>query len=345
MQADKKNVPTFHVYLPDDLSKEAFIHWTDPDGRRRRKKGGINREKTLAGRRAAAERLLEYLRRNYVPPVTDVAAAMLEWVERNKGRWRKKTYQTNRSRVEGFIKWLDGRGVTGQLLKLYFEDLIRRRHARTHNDQVHLFRRILRALGRPELCEGLETAHAVSTPAKYFQRHQIEKIKTYLLEADPEMWLVCEFVYYCFIRPGELRLLKVGDIHFDEWKICVRSVISKNKKEQYVTIPAAFRPSLERLKRRSASEYVFFRNDATKPVGVNYFANKFRKVLRVLGFGLEYKLYSFKHTGAVACVRAGVGLKELQIQLRHHSLEEVDKYIRQLGVNDLKGLEVKFPAL
>jgi hypothetical protein len=72
---------------------------------------------------------------------------------------------------------------------------------------------------------------------------------------------------------------------------------------------------------------------------------RFRKVLNGLGFGNEYKLYSWKHTGAVASVRAGVGLKELQIQLRHHSLEEVDKYLRQLGVWDLANLEDRFPAI
>lgn len=107
----------------------------------------------------------------------------------------------------------------------------------------------------------------------------------------------------------------------------------------------AFRPSLEKLKYRSPREYIFFKNDCTKPVAINYFLRKFRKVLISLGFGTEYQLYSWKHTGAVACVRAGASLKELQIQLRHHSLEEVDKYIRQLGVHDLQDLEGRFPGI
>jgi transcriptional regulator with XRE-family HTH domain len=46
-----------------------------------------------------------------------------------------------------------------------------------------------------------------------------------------------------------------------------------------------------------------------------------------------------------AAVRAGISLKELQIQLRHYSLEEVGQYIRQLGVHDLQDLEGKFPAI
>jgi hypothetical protein len=50
----KKNLPTFHIYLSKDLSKEAFIHWTDHLGNRHRKKGGINRFHTLDERKAAA---------------------------------------------------------------------------------------------------------------------------------------------------------------------------------------------------------------------------------------------------------------------------------------------------
>ncbi|MFQ5447931.1 MAG: hypothetical protein ACE5FF_13465 [Saprospiraceae bacterium] len=112
-----------------------------------------------------------------------------------------------------------------------------------------------------------------------------------------------------------------------------------------MTIPIAFRPTVSKLMMRSPKEFIFYKNDATKPVPVNHMLKRFRNILNALGFGHEYKLYSWKHTGAVACVRAGVGVKQLQIQLRHHSLEEVDKYLRQLGVWDLEGLEEKFPGI
>jgi integrase len=270
---------------------------------------------------------------------------MLEWVELHKGRWRKKTYQTIRSRVERYVDWSKGRGVSNELLKLFFADLAGKRHGRTYNNYHLYFCRIFKDLGEKGMMDGIETVRAVSTPAKYFQRHQIVQIKEELLESDPCLWMACQFIYYCFIRPGELRMLRVGDIHFDEWKICVRSNISKNGKEQYVTIPVPFRPDLEGLKRRSPSEYIFFHRDCTKPLGVNTMLNRFRKVLKKLGFGLEYKLYSWKHTGAIEAHRGGASLKEIQIQLRHHSLDEVDGYMRQLGVYDLGGLEKKFPPI
>lgn len=344
MHSEKKFLPIYHVFLSDDLSKEAFIHWTDNLGKRHRRKGGVNRIKSIEGRRAALDDLLEKLKAEYVPAST-VRDEMLEWVENNRGRWRKKSYQTVKSGVDCFLDFADGREIDRGVVLSFFNWLVNNRHGKTHNKYLQRFKRIFRALGKPELIEGIEPVPASSTPAKYFQTHQIKRIKDYLLEADPQLWFACQFIYYCFIRPGELRLLRVGDIYFDEWKICVRAAVSKNKKEQYVTIPTAFRPDLEFLKYRSPNEFIFFKDDYLKPLSRNNLLNRFRTALRALGFGLEYKLYSWKHTGAVATVKAGASLKEVQIQLRHHSLEEVDKYLRQLGVNDLRDLESRFPCI
>lgn len=238
------------------------------------------------------------------------------------------------------------RRIDSHLMKDFFTHLANEKHGKTHNAYLRCFKQVFKGVGQQALLNGIEPLNAKSSPAKYFQRHQIERLKKNLLEQDPELWLFCQFIYFCFIRPGELRQLKVGDILFDEWKICLPSHVSKNKTQQYVTIPVAFRPSLERLKERSPQEYLFPSNmDVTKPQGANAMLSRFRKILNEMGFGQEYKLYSWKHTGAVACVRAGVGVKQLQIQLRHHSLEEVDRYLRQLGVWDLEGLEEKFPGV
>ena len=73
---------------------------------------------------------------------------------------------------------------------------------------------------------------------------------------------------------------------------------------------------------------------------------RFHNVLEVLGFDTKlYNVYSWKHSGAVDCVKAGISIKELQLQLRHHSLDQVDEYLRQLGLIDLMGLKTNFPKI
>ncbi len=341
MAAEKKLA--FHLYAPEDLSKEWFVYYYD--GTKRIKvKGGINRFKTAEERHAAAQRIIAELEESVVVS-SGLGPKMSEWIEERRSSWRKKSYQTYKSKVDCFIEWKGRKKDSRETIGEFFSFLRENKHKTTHNTYLVAFKRILKDLELNHLIEGIEPLRAVSNPAKYFQSHQIERIKKIVKERDPQLWLACQFIYYCFIRPGELRMLKIGDIYFEENKILIRGSISKNKKQQFVTIPRPFRPQVEHLKYRAPNEYIFFSRNSMKPLSVNNLLNRFRSILTDCGYGHEYKLYSWKHTGAVACVRAGASLKELQIQLRHHSLEEVDKYIRQLGVNDLQDLEVRFPSI
>lgn len=71
----------------------------------------------------------------------------------------------------------------------------------------------------------------------------------------------------------------------------------------------------------------------------------FKKQLLASGIQGHYSFYSLKHTGVVRAVKAGVNIKEIQLQLRHHSLDMVNEYLKNLGVFDLEDIELKLPAL
>ncbi|MCR9288927.1 MAG: site-specific integrase [Bacteroidetes bacterium] len=344
MSVEKKFVPDFRIYSPRDLSKEWFIYWI-LDGKRRKRKGGINRCHTYESRMKAANAVIHELKESHELWMP-ISLQMVRWIETRRGVWKPKTFRNEMCRLEKFLEYVGAQNVTNNVVRAFFVHISKTLHKCTYHHYLRFIKAVCNGIGKPELCDGVERFKYTSTPAKYFQSHQIERIKKYLLECDPELWLYCQFVYYCFIRPGELRLLRVSDIQFDDWKICMRSDISKNKKQQYVTIPAAFRPIVLELRERYPNEYVFpSKKDISKPLGIQTMRNRWRKRMKEIGFGLEFQLYGWKHTGAVGCVRSGVNVKELQIQLRHHSLDEVNKYLRQLGVWDLENLEERFPAL
>lgn len=345
MAVEKKFLPEFKIYSPIDLSKRWFVYYKE-DGKRIRQYGNINTFSSFSNRMKAAKQLIGDLTANYVI-VLPIMKQAHGWLESKKGLYAKKTYQGLNSKLNCLENWLNGKPLTNDNIKAFFIWLSNHRHKTTYNTYLSKFQLIFSGIEYEYLLDGIEHVRAHSTPAKYFQTHQVRRIKNKIENENPELWLFCQFVYYCFLRPGrELRFLRIGDIQFDDWKIRVDGAFAKNGKQQYVTIPQAFRPALEPLMLRRPTEYVFPSPlDASKPVGGNTMTRKHRKYLDELGFGPDYKLYSWKHTGAVACVRAGVGLKQLQIQLRHHSLEMVDKYLRQLGVWDLDDLETKFPEL
>lgn len=63
------------------------------------------------------------------------------------------------------------------------------------------------------------------------------------------------------------------------------------------------------------------------------------------GFSNRFSLYSWKHTGAVRCVKSGMSLKSLQLQMRHHSLDQLNEYLRELGVLQMEDIKNDFPLL
>jgi len=328
----------------NDLAKQWFVYFYDDNGKRVRKYGTINQETTVEGRMAAARALIADME-GAVPP-RPLALRMSAYLQNRKSEWRQKTFQTYTSKFDTFMLWLGPRQITKETIGGFLAEVARTRHAATYNWYISFFKTLLKKLNELDLMPAVQPKRANSSPASYFQRHQVQRLKAYLIHNDPELWRFCQFVYYCFIRPGELRLLKVEDVLLDEWKIRVPAAVSKNRKVQVVTIPVAFRCDLEGLGERTPGEYLFHQPGSPGvPYSMNRMNKRHRKVLTALGFSTAHKLYSWKHTGAINAVLAGVTVKELQIQLRHASLEEVDKYLRQLGAFDLKALEDKFPGI
>ncbi len=189
------------------------------------------------------------------------------------------------------------------------------------------------------------------TPALYFQQHQRKRIATEMQEKEPYLWLFVQFIFYGFIRPGEIRLLTVGDIYPEECKILVRADIAKNKKRQFVHIPKPLMAAIYESDVLSfqPNYYLFSASlaPASGPMGARYMALRHQNLLKHMGFDTAvYKLYSWKHTGAVACCKAGMKLKDLQLQMRHASIEETDGYLRSLGINDVSSdIDNIFPTI
>lgn len=345
MAEEKKLFPRFTLYAPPDLRKQWFVYWYE-HGRRIRKYGTINQHDTAEDRRAAAIRLIAGLKKSFRPKDHPVEERVRAWLDAKRHEWKPKSVATYRSVADEFFLWMGLREVAEEHVEAFFAQLLGRVSNTTYNKYREKLKQMLEAVGERGLFENIERVKEVRTPARYFQRHQQRLLKKAISEREPELWLFIQFIYYCFIRPGELRHLVAGDILLDEQKIIVRASVSKNSKTQYVAIPDGFVGALDFVADLKPKAYIFPSvRDKSKPVGENTMAYRHRKILKSLGFPIEYKLYSWKHTGAVQAVLAGVSVKELQMQLRHHSLDQVNEYLRQMGVMEMGNLRASFPAL
>lgn len=346
----KKNLPQLFTGNKS-LSSRWFVHYKDEKGHKKRKYGNINSFDTIDERMLAAQKIISEL--NYLNAISIASKfekKILNELRLREFTWRKKTYQCKKSKLKIFFDWMRKKQWTKETVNTFFFEYLtieRKIKESTYNDYIRHIKSALTWCKKDHLMEDIKKRKAVCIPAQYFTESQRAFLIGVLKKEKPDLWFAVQFVYYCFIRPrSELTFLKVGDIILEDKRILIPAKVAKNGKQEYVAIPDAFFPIVERkVLGKNPNDYLFPGRNGGR-IGLNTYGDQHCKLLRRVGFDSDrYKLYSWKHTGAVAAVRAGINLKDLQIQLRHHSLDQVDAYLRQLGVSDLGNLQKKFPTI
>lgn len=336
----------FKLYAPDDLSRNWYLEWYD--GTKRFKKyGNINGADTFMGRYQRAEALAKQLSLKLTDLKSVSVGKVHDYIVRMDGRYAPSTYMNIKGITNQFVKFLGNREVTRLNVEAFFSELEKTHHATTYNEYRMWIGRTLSDLEMHGMLVNVKRKKTTKTPQRYFQKHHIKKLRDYMTANEPELWLFVQFIFYCFIRPGrELPHLRAGDFFMEERQILMRAEITKNRKNQYIGIPEPLFAQLDFIYDMKETDYIFpGRHRADKPVGRNTMATLHAKILKELGFGKGYSLYSWKHTGAVEAVRNGASVNDLKIQLRHYSLAETDMYLRQLGVKDISKLMENFPDL
>lgn len=167
-----------------------------------------------------------------------------------------------------------------------------------------------------------------------FEADDRDRLKRTILPKDPFLWLACEMIYYCAIRPGtELRLLKIKNISKDSRTITVPCELAKNNHTESVTMPPQLLSLMEQLNvfMYDPELYLFGRNGApsSTPMGHNTMRNRFNQYRELLNISTDHKFYSWKHSGAISAAIHGASPFDLQHHLRHRSVATTEEYIRK----------------
>lgn len=170
--------------------------------------------------------------------------------------------------------------------------------------------------------------------AMVIPQNDLTTLLTVIKEKDKQLYLACMVQYYCFIRPGgELRLMKVGDIDFENGVIKIPMLVAKNRSTEIVTMPQQLIDIFIEYGIDKADRELFVfgksKQPDTMPSSVNMLRYRFNIVRDSLGMNKGYKLYSFKHTGASRLHASGISLRELMDQLRHTKLDATQHYVKK----------------
>ncbi|WP_052592700.1 site-specific integrase [Aureispira sp. CCB-QB1] len=326
-----------------DLTKQWFVYYYK-NGRRIRSSKGINKHATTLKRKQAAKLLInEILTREKLTYRSKTRRIVDAYLEQKKNTWRPKTYMGHKSIIKSFFFWLGFDELNNENVRRFFLHIMEEKSRTTYKNYKQVIKQILgealrlSKLEMDDLFDGIPSLKTNPTPPNVYSLSNIKRLKNAIREEHPVLWLVCQLQYYCFIRPNEIRFLKVGDVDLDECKIIVHASISKNNKTRYPVIPPAFVQELEiAIQGKHLGEYLcpsVFGNK--KQAGVNYYANMHRKFLERVGLPTtRYKLYGWKPTGMLQAKKNGASMKYLKEQAGHASIDQTDSYMRAVGWRD-----------
>lgn len=265
---------------------------------------------------------------------------------------RKKTHQDYSSKMSIFLVWLDGSGwsktpvtlVSRATIMPFFEMLATERNLCRRT--IEKYMQILRAFFN--WCEDMGLREYDTNPIRripkmgkvidcspdVFSKTDRERLRDAIKPKEPWLWLACEMLYYCAIRPGtEMRLLKVSDIDLKRKTIRVDAELAKNKRTELVTFPDELLQHMLELNvdKYDGNMYVFGRYGAPSltPMGKNTMRNRFNQYRELLKISSDKKFYSWKHSGAISAIENGATIYEVKDQLRHVSIMTTEEYLRK----------------
>lgn len=233
---------------------------------------------------------------------------------------------------------------------LYLQE--EKKHAnRTLNNHLEFIRETFSIMVRQELIHknpltGVKKWRTGSAKNIPFLPEEQKHLENYLRKTNLPLYYFTRFIYYGFMRPVEICRMRVNHIDLKRQIILVRTGTSKNNRQMPVVITTNLLPSLEEMNlRQYPGNYHLFSKGLVpgeKEIWRNRVSEMHAKALKATDlYNGELCLYSWKHTGNVNAYLAGVDIKSIQSQNRHHSLEMTEIYLKSLGLRISKDLKTK----
>lgn len=163
----------------------------------------------------------------------------------------------------------------------------------------------------------------------------LARLSEYTKKYNPPFHLACLMEYYTFIRPDELRYIKIGDIDISSQTVYVSADISKNRKGQAVALNDKIIKEMieQNVFRHHSGEYLFGEEltPGTGQLYVNRFRLEWAKVRKALNFPDSYQFYSLKDSGIRDLANAE-GIVVARDQARHYDISVTNKYLKNQNV-------------
>lgn len=358
----------------NDLSKQWYVHFEfkNPEtGKDERKRKYIsNRIKTKTARRDKAHEYIKELtfklKSGWRPCDDDKFKKMsiteaVDFIYKTKIiALRRTSNSTYKNRIGVFKQFLDQKGMGNIYVDefnhknaMQFVDWLRidrKIKNRTVNNYINNLVTVFNGFVDREMIilnpfKKISRLQEEEKNITAFNDSEMKIMRTILPQYNMNLWIIAQLIYYCFIRPAEICRLKIGDFNLDRKEISIRSESSKNKRFQIVAIPDQLIDILHDYPglRLSHDYYLFSNNLVPGPrqIRPRSIQNRWQKFM--WKYGIKKTIYNLKHTGVGKALEAGIDIRDLQIQLRHSSLEMTQAYLEKFRARASEKLKFNFP--
>jgi integrase len=349
--------PTLYP-IDRDITKTWFIKYRYQYGKPVKVYGRLAHYATAAEKEAEAKRIIQEIIEPGIKEQQyrdDLTGHLQEWLD-NKPMLEKKSRETYQSMLKVFIQWYlpalqaDKHACPSGFIKHLFDSNRKKNTIRkARNFLWGAFNALVKAGRYPENpFTDIIINRAKGQSKLPFSAAQIAVLKPLIQKVDPQLWLACQMQYYCFIRPKELRLLKLEDITPGAGMLYIKDDVAKDDDTRAVVIPDQLLNDVKALLTKYPAQlYVFGKDGVPGNVKLSRDAlnKRHRALANTLGFGRRYTLYSWVHTGIKAAALTGIPIKQLQMQKGHHSLDMFDRYMKDLLLEENTQIRKQFPTL
>ena len=313
------------------------------------------RIRTKAGRRDKAHELIKQinarLQQGWNPfaetesRLTNVGAALnfaLQVKARTVGTRAQSTY---RSITGIFLEYLESRkmkhisisDISHRIVQDFFDHSLMKEKisARTYNNRI----------------TALKTMFNFLVKRDYILFNPVNKIDR-LPEHDPELtayndaelrliarelplynynlYVISQLVFYCFLRPAEIVRLQFQDLFWEHQMIIIPGTKSKNKKSEPIILPDQLIKNIQDWNHFYPGDWYMF-SSKLKPGKKEIAPTRIAEAWR--SFADQYDtskgIYDLKHTGNGIAFDLGFNTRDIQLQNRHYSLDETQRYLNK----------------
>jgi len=160
----------------------------------------------------------------------------------------------------------------------------------------------------------------------------LARMREYLNKNNRHFLLACMMEYYTFIRPDELRHLRIGDISVANREVTVPADVAKNHKERHVGLNTKVLLLMSELRTFDSPSHYYLFSDNLKPgtemVYLNRFRYEWKKMRQALRWPESYQFYSLKDSGIRDLANAE-GVVVARDQAGHSDIAVTNRYLKK----------------